>query len=158
MYNGIKMRSRLEADFAAFLDRSGADWEYEPVCFAGPHSQWLPDFRITENEKRIYVEVKPASLLGEQIDPTLERMTVAWLTEPTAILHLALWPFGEPVRSVNIMGIPHEDGDADDEPIWWHSEGAGETIAWPGMGQLARWIDDGLLDGILREIPEEEPR
>ena len=69
MYKGIKMRSRLEADFAAFLDQSDADWDYEPFCFAGPDGQWLPDFLVILNGHRIYIEVKPESLDGDDWDP-----------------------------------------------------------------------------------------
>jgi|SRR5882724_1795397 len=148
LYKGIRMRSRLEADFAAFLDRAGADWEYEPVCFAGPAGQWLPDFRAAFDGKRIYFEVKPASLPGDQIDPTLERMTVVWLTEPTAVLHLVLWPFGEPRSSCSIMGTPR-DGEGDDDPIWWLAEGDDDVIPWPGMGQLEYFV---------KKAREEEPR
>jgi len=35
VYRGIEMRSRLEALAAAYLDRHGFAWEYEPICFAG---------------------------------------------------------------------------------------------------------------------------
>jgi hypothetical protein len=84
LYKGIRMRSRLEADFAAFLDNTGAEWEYEPTCFAGPGGQWLPDFRVRRDGYNVYFEVKPDSLEIEDdvIDPILERMKVAWLTDP----------------------------------------------------------------------------
>lgn len=141
MYKGIKMRSRLEADFAAFLDRAGAEWEYEPICFAGPTAQWLPDFRAKVPDGGwTYFEVKPESLPDDQIDPTLERMTVAWLTEPRAILQLVIWPFGDPTGSHSFMGFPHEDED-DDDLIWWYATGDGEMHAWPGMGQLEMFVE-----------------
>ena len=57
LYNGIQMRSRLEADYASCLDRGGIDWKYEPTCFAGPDGQWLPDFKTKPGG---YIEVKPA--------------------------------------------------------------------------------------------------
>jgi hypothetical protein len=31
---GVQMRSRLEARYAAWLDRHGFTWEYEPRCYA----------------------------------------------------------------------------------------------------------------------------
>lgn len=138
MYKGIQMRSRLEADFASFLDRTDAEWEYEPVCFAGPDGQWLPDFRISRRGQRSYVEVKPESLLDGDIDQTLEQMSVAWLTEPDVILELAIWRFGEPHRSVFFTGKPQ---DEDDDFVWWFGEGPGPSYAWLGMGQLEQAIE-----------------
>jgi len=150
MYKGIRMRSRLEADFASFLDRVDAEWEYEPVCFAGPDGQWLPDFRVLSNGKRIYFEIKSESLSDDAIDPTLERMTVVWLTEPDAILHLTIWRFGEPERSVSFMGIPREP---DDDFTWWYAEGSGSAWAWPGMGQLEECVERARQeDDAAREI------
>lgn len=143
MYKGIQMRSRLEADFAAFLDQSGAEWEYEPVCFAGPDGQWLPDFRVTHNGQQVYVEVKPESLLDGDMDAVLERMTTAWLTEPDAILQLTIWRYGEPGRCFAVMGIPPEN---DAGLTWWCSEGAGDTYPWPGMGQLRRFVEQARLE------------
>jgi hypothetical protein len=66
VYNGIKMRSRLEAGFAAWLDQNQFDWEYEPCAFASEDGQYLPDFRLnnvfaTWSPKPVtfYVEIKP---------------------------------------------------------------------------------------------------
>ena len=39
-YSGVKMRSRLEARWAAFFDRMGWSWQYEPIDLAG----YIPDF------------------------------------------------------------------------------------------------------------------
>jgi hypothetical protein len=46
VYRGIQMRSRLEAGFAAWLDRRQFTWGYEPRCFATATRQYLPDFVI----------------------------------------------------------------------------------------------------------------
>lgn len=66
VYNGIKMRSRLEAGFAMWLDEMGAVWEYESECFASPLGQYLPDFKVDivypEYHSAVmacYIEVKP---------------------------------------------------------------------------------------------------
>ena len=40
MYRGIRMRSRLEAKWAYFMDGLGWKWEYEPIDLNG----WIPDF------------------------------------------------------------------------------------------------------------------
>lgn len=64
IYNGIPMRSRLEARVAAWLDSLGVLWEYEPVAFASPDGQYLPDFRLVPVHdsrpiaRQIYLEVK----------------------------------------------------------------------------------------------------
>lgn len=59
LYRGIRMRSRLEADFAAYLDRTGQDWGYETECLASDEGQWLPDFTVDH----ILMEIKPTALL-----------------------------------------------------------------------------------------------
>ena len=154
LYKGIQMRSRLEADFAAFLDQSGAEWEYEPICFAGPDGQWLPDFCVLQDEDLIYFEIKPESLQAEQIDAVLTQMRVAWLTEPDAILQLVIWSYGDPRRSHTIMGFPPK-GDTD--LTWWHSEGAGESQVWPGMGQIEQLIRQMPLDELKRIVDATAP-
>jgi hypothetical protein len=82
------MRSRLEALVAAYLDRRGFVWQYEPVCFAGMRGQYLPNFRVQRSENAdVYLEVKPkpkelATMAYQQI----ERMSVIWESEPHARL------------------------------------------------------------------------
>ena len=40
MYDGVRYRSRLEARWAAFFNRSGTPFEYEPFDLKG----YIPDF------------------------------------------------------------------------------------------------------------------
>lgn len=68
VYKGIRMRSRLEAGFATWLDRLHFEWEYEPCAFASEEGQYLPDFRLSDvfvswraKPTTVYVEVKPKS-------------------------------------------------------------------------------------------------
>lgn len=61
-YNGIRMRSRLEARFAAWMDHRQWKWRYEPHAFASQRGQYLPDFLVTAQGKRFYIDIKP----GEQ--------------------------------------------------------------------------------------------
>jgi hypothetical protein len=146
MYRGIQMRSRLEADFAAFLDQNHADWDYEPVCFAGPDGQWLPDFRVRHGKWVIYFEVKPRSLLDDDdedadpIDTNLERMAVTWLTEPDAILQLAFWAYGEPENCYSFYGIIPDNPE---EWTWWCGDGLDprQVMPWAGMGQFTRMVE-----------------
>lgn len=142
-YKGIQMRSRLEADYASALDRDGEAWEYEPTCFGGPDGQWLPDFRV--GQLGTYVEVKPTYLLGwdaddsdlldiyDRADKILTQMTVAWLSEPEAILSLVFWAYGkEQVEApLSIVG-------SQKHPAWLaYVPSLGDVpLMWPGMRQL----------------------
>ena len=56
-YGGVTFRSQLEARWAAYFDRRGIPWEYEPVRFDG----WTPDFRLVLNDVETYAEVKPVT-------------------------------------------------------------------------------------------------
>lgn len=91
-YNGIRMRSRLEAGYAAWMDRQGWSWQYEPQVFASGRGQYLPDFRIEGARhhgkgysKVVYVEIKPtwADLVSQEVP---ERMAIVLDSEPDAML------------------------------------------------------------------------
>ena len=56
-YGGVIFRSQLEARWAAYFDRRGITWEYEPARFDG----WTPDFRLALDGAQIYAEVKPVT-------------------------------------------------------------------------------------------------
>ena len=56
-YGGVTFRSQLEARWAAWFDRHGIAWEYEPVRLDG----WTPDFRVVLNGAEAYAEIKPVS-------------------------------------------------------------------------------------------------
>lgn len=138
LYRGIQMRSRLEADYAAHMDRNGEMWEYEPECFAGPDGQWLPDFRVNGT---VLQEVKPASLLKYRddendsgltgrVDLILKRMTIAWESNPEAILELIFWTYGAQEPDLSVIGVPRVP--------WQTVTGGLLLLMWPGMGQLAR--------------------
>ena len=49
-YGGTTFRSQLETRWAAYFDRRGIAWEYEPVRFDG----WTPDFRLELNGAKAY--------------------------------------------------------------------------------------------------------
>jgi hypothetical protein len=96
-YNGIEMRSRLEAGFAAWLDRHQMKWKYEPRAYASPAGQYLPDFQIDrvpvlgQPPQTVYVEVKPASVeVPVVVDhPLVARLAIIWASEPDAVLIVA---------------------------------------------------------------------
>jgi hypothetical protein len=153
LYKGIRMRSRLEADYAADLDRCGLTWEYEPECFAGDGLQWVPDFHESNLDanghgRDAWVEIKPAVLMEREagvdhigrIDKILTRMSVAWLSKPDAWLELTFWVYGEgvaPFRIAAEKGMPW---------ILYGPTLKGFHPLWPGMGQFEaldhRW--DGV--------------
>jgi hypothetical protein len=107
-FNGVQMRSRLEARYAEWLHSYGLDWEYEPRCFASSGGQYLPDFLIRDvwflSDKRdVYVEVKPVM----PTEDIFERMSVIWASEPDALLALEsvdeqyVWVRTPPALSTN---------------------------------------------------------
>lgn len=65
VYRGVRMRSRLEAQFAQVLDKAQFEWEYEPECYADQTGQYLPDFKVSATPGQgvlptpWFVEVKP---------------------------------------------------------------------------------------------------
>ncbi|MEO7173735.1 hypothetical protein [Flavobacterium sp.] len=89
-YKGIKMRSRLEADWAANMDAAGCEWAYEPLCFADETGQYLPDFRLNPNGTRPwFLEVK-GPYAANDVEAIQKRMEIVWSSEPTARLILAI--------------------------------------------------------------------
>lgn len=61
VYKGIQFRSRTEARWAAFFDRVGWVWEYEPYDLSG----WIPDFAIRLRSGERLVEVKASGSFDE---------------------------------------------------------------------------------------------
>ena len=100
VYNGVKMRSRLEAGYAAWLDQEHHDWQYEPGAFSNTAGQYLPDFRLNDvwcswlgRTATVYVEVKPGGWpFEDENDQMYERlmrsMAIIWTSEPDAVLIL----------------------------------------------------------------------
>ena len=96
IYNGIKMRSRTEARFAAYLDRLGVSWQYEPEAFASRDGQYLPDFMVSAGSAPpIVIEVKPWTARDDPdgflatVETTMERMEIVRASIPDAVLVLA---------------------------------------------------------------------
>lgn len=131
-YRGIEMRSRLEADFARFLDLSsaaGEKWDYEPRCFAGPRGQYLPDFRLARADGSVtYYEIKPIGTMStEDARALLRRMEVIFDSEPDVHVELIFWNYGT-----------HSHGDVEG----FHRAGV-DDIWLPHLiqgGKVANWI------------------
>lgn len=73
-YKGVKFKSKLEAQWAAFFDLCDCFWEYEPNTASGAFDQWRPDFKLRLTYQWIeskqahfyldfYMEVKPCDLV-----------------------------------------------------------------------------------------------
>lgn len=57
-YSGYLFRSRLEARWAFYFDRSSIAWDYEPEGFRiDSKTKYLPDFWLPE--QKCFVEIKP---------------------------------------------------------------------------------------------------
>lgn len=124
-YRGVKMRSRLEAGFAAWMDKNGIPWLYEPQCFAGSDGQYLPDFKLDVlSEGIVYLEVKPTTEAA--LDSLRYRMNIIWESDPKAIL-AAVAPDG-----VLMMRIPaHPDNIFDGAWVTEHEDGGCFTYPAP---------------------------
>lgn len=101
VYNGIEMRSRLEARVAAWLDRAGFGWQYEPAAFKMQRGgEYLPDFSFGPLPQGLgwggalsagelvpgFLEVKPA---GIAVPFWQRRMAAVWEQYPQAVLVIA---------------------------------------------------------------------
>lgn len=81
IYNGIRMRSRLEARWAAFFDAVGWQWQYEPVDLEG----YVPDF-VLAFHRPLLVEVKHWPT-PEELEPAMHRIeTSGWRHEALVLL------------------------------------------------------------------------
>lgn len=108
IYKGIRMRSRLEAGYARWLDETfPGSWHYEPCCFADDHGQYLPDFVVDDvvivvegTPRRLYIDVKAdlraAAFVGPPQQGTdvyemgvFARMQIILESEPDAALAVA---------------------------------------------------------------------
>lgn len=87
VYNGTRMRSRLEASFATHLDELGFEWEYEPQCFASIDGQYLPDFLVKRDGLLLFYEIKPPTADTRK---ALERMHVIRASLPQASLFVVV--------------------------------------------------------------------
>lgn len=137
VYKGIKMRSRLEAGFAAWLDENGFEWEYEPQAFASEKGQYLPDFKLSEidvaasatdaTSATAYVEVKPDSFEFSDVDEharLARSMAVIHESEPHTLLLL--------VRPSSVFALGTTPGRFGWAPMSW--VWAGDTTSVRPVG------------------------
>jgi hypothetical protein len=124
-YNGVQFRSRLEARWAAFFDRAGWRWEYEPPETDG----WIPDFLLIGAQRSVRIEVKPINWFGT------ERTQL----EQQAVQHGgSVWQYALRARAVPI------DVDVEDVLLlgaYPHDLGYGSTMLGLFSGRAVDVID-----------------
>lgn len=101
IYNGVRMRSRLEAAFAQWLDSdpfTRGSWSYEPTAYASADGQYLPDFVWFNDRQKIFYEVKPH--MPEVWDDALARMHIVLASAPDATLEVVTSDDYETFQSV----------------------------------------------------------
>ena len=155
IYKGIKMRSRLEAGFAQWLDEDLFRWQYEPFAVADGTGQYLPDFLIENlffagwgRVVRAVVEVKPPSfdLTSEEGARLARAMTVAHHNLPDSVLLVCQPGAVTPIAP----GCPQDCGE-DHEPFGcWTPRYLG-PYTWISMAPGS--VPDAGLTGLARAMP-----
>lgn len=152
VYKGTQMRSRLEAGYAAWLDKNGFRWEYEPCAFATEDGQYLPDFRLHEvrllsppvGTRTVYVEVKHESYDWgtADADRLLRSMCVILHSEPDAIL-ITVQPVA-PYASLGVVATDPSTGEPrTGAGMWVLADRDGPPgLAWPLWGESAPWYGE----------------
>lgn len=161
-YKGTQMRSRTEAGYAAWLDRYGVQWRYEPGAFADEGGQYLPDFLLQniyvlhrQAITPVYVEVKPPGWIfdpANQIKATrMARLVHA--SEPSAIFLVetpsALWARGDgpgPAEPWVIYGRGRENNGENYSTFTWCAGPPGAPVlASPSTGGDGPWSTEFWL-------------
>jgi hypothetical protein len=137
IYNGVRMRSRTEATFAAFLDRHGFDWQYEPEAFAGAGGQYLPDFRVSGGPRRVYFEVNGPPLDERKREDRLRRMSVLFRSDPEAVGVLIEAGASEMLYRVTDIGDLDTTGSAP-RLLGWYGFGAC-PCGWLSFVRVSEW-------------------
>jgi hypothetical protein len=111
-FGGHRMRSRLEADWAASLSSLGVKWEYEPQLVTLPSGvRYLPDFWLPEIGT--WVEVKGAGVPGAEKAEEFARQIACPCTGACS----CRWPGGEIVL-IGRDPVPDEDRSSPGTMKW----------------------------------------
>jgi len=133
VYRGVRMRSRVEATWAAFLDKLLWGWEYEPFDLNG----YIPDFVLRLHAPMI-LEIKGvASTLAELDDHKAKIERSGW--EGEALLTAAM-----PIELESmspILGLLGERELIDGELEWRWSAARGFVCS--SCGNLSALAEDG---------------
>lgn len=140
IYNGINMRSRLEAKTAGSLDEHGVAWTYEPRAYAYQNVQYLPDFEITEwCGGSAFLEVRGMEDFGG-VYLAAQQMQVIWSSVPSAYLYLDVHSPQGFLRMIGYLA----DGYAHWYPHTNQDPSAGQLFC---MGQCEPCIARGDAEG-----------
>lgn len=72
IYNGVKYRSRLEAQWAAKMDELGIEHVYEPQCYQMGCTWYLPDFYLPDLDMFAEVKGVPDEKAAEKIEKLMK--------------------------------------------------------------------------------------
>ncbi len=97
-YRGIRFRSRLEARWAAFFDRLGWPWQYEPFDLPG----YIPDF-VVRLERDLLVEIKPAMALDDLRGPRSKIERSSWLGD-ALLVGATIWDVSHVRPAIGLFG------------------------------------------------------
>lgn len=120
IYNGIEMRSRLEARWAHIFDRLGWDWTYETHAYGTNYTsdQYLPDFRVTDRNFLTFIEIKPP-IDDDKILVARRKMEIIWASYPGAELWIIQ---GDPEwYRIDAVSPPLSDAEATDPILLAHA-------------------------------------
>jgi hypothetical protein len=119
MYRDTRFRSRLEARWAAFFDRVGWRWTYEPFDTDG----WIPDFLIV-GQRPFLVEVGPCVTEPEYHDKAAKPLR--FTERPTLVLGAVAQPFGQQNGHAGLL--VNEEGQGAFRAFWFWPDARG-TLA-----------------------------
>lgn len=138
IYRGYRMRSRLEARWACFLDAVGVAWEYEGEGYELGGTRYLPDFFLPAN--RTFLEIKPRRGSGVDRKPA---------AAVEAAPHLFQGDGPDRHRMVVVYGDPL-DGDSDDLSWWKYATEV--DVSTGGMATVCRSCQAARFDRRYRSI------
>lgn len=87
-YEGVRMRSDKEVEFAKYLDSKKIGWKYQPIAFKMPNGlHSIPDFGLSNGE---FIEVKT---LQTEANEDRRKVKMDSFVEAGNILHVVQPPF-----------------------------------------------------------------
>ena len=129
IYNGVKFRSRLEAQWAVFWDELGATWKYEPQPpFKFPDGKlYTPDFWIVD--LALWVEIKPNAKIAHEEKAEWKCSQLAYETGNLVYLDQGgfAWPLTDDAKNFFVPGYE-----------WTYS-----VLFFPGTGSLGQ--EDSII-------------
>lgn len=124
-YGGYRMRSKLEAKWAVFLDYLQIEYRYEPRVYSlKGNIGYLPDFYLPEQD--VFLEIKPDKPLSDEDSNKIKLFSIDEIIRPNLVVL-----FGEP--SIFQDTFFHVRG------VRW------EKVQWAWDGVKARLQNPGII-------------